>query len=187
MEENYRLYRNIKFKAGLLYQDFIVDLCWQTIGLAIVQYVSEEYQKTVGESRTGAEIKFDEKYGETHNLWIETKEKSHPQGGRNGEYVPSGINRGDNSWLYIIGNYDTVYIFQKTILQILSHDHQIRENNTKTSLGFLLKKSEAIIYAGIILNPNARQKISKIANDLSLLGKELHRLIKENPNQMSLF
>ena len=39
----YQQYRKTKIESGLLYQDFVVDVAWQTIGLAIVQYASKAY------------------------------------------------------------------------------------------------------------------------------------------------
>jgi hypothetical protein len=50
----YEKYRTAKIEGGKIYQDFIVDACWNLLGLAIVQYSSAMYQKNVGESKTGA-------------------------------------------------------------------------------------------------------------------------------------
>lgn len=135
---NYSEYRKDAIEDGLKYQDFVVDRCWDMLGLAIVQYVSRNSQYSAGESRTGVEIKFDRKYAETGNLWIEIAEKAQP---RNGKFAPSGVRRSDNTWLYIIGNYDRIFIFSKKQLQELADSDQfeIRENSTNTSLGFLLK------------------------------------------------
>lgn len=184
MNENYKSYRKTKIESGQLYQDFIVDICWQTIGLAIVQYSSREYQINVGESRTGVEIKHDEKYSKTGNLFIEVAEKAEP---RDGPYSPSGIFRKDNSWLYIIGDYDMIFIFQKQLLRLLSKRYKIIESLTKTSLGYLLPKADAFNYADPILTPNSSTKISKMEKDLLLIGRELHELVKSNPCQLSLF
>lgn len=186
MATNYEDYRQTKIKSGLLFQDFVVDLCWQTIGLAIVQYVSEQYQNKVGESRTGVEIKHDEKVSKTGNLWIEVAEKARP---RNGNYAPSGIYRDDNTWLYIIGDYSTVYIFGKRILRAIcdSRKFPVIENNTKTSRGFLLPIGSAAQYASVVLRPNATERVSKFVCDLANLGRELHAAVRANPAQCVLF
>lgn len=182
----YEKYRTAKIESGKVYQDFVVDACWNLLGLAIVQYSSATYQRTVGESKTGAEIKHDEKFAGSGNLWIEIEEKARP---RPGPYAPAGIYRNDNTWLYIIGNYDHVFIFQKTLLQILHRSGKCRviENNTKTSRGFLLPDSNANKWAAAVLHPNASERISKVIGDMSKLGRELHEATKRNLDQLDLF
>jgi hypothetical protein len=181
----YADYYRVKLESGQLYQDFIVDLLLHTLGLAVVQYASRTYQITVGESRTGVEIKHDEKYAHTGNLWIEVAEKARP---RAGAFVPSGIDRGDNSWLYVIGNYDTVFGFPKTYLRALKEAgrYRVRENLTHTSIGYLLPSQDAHKYAAFVLTPNAATTIAKAA-DLAQLGRVLHAAAKAHPAQGSLF
>jgi hypothetical protein len=184
---SYEAYRNNKIESGLRYQDFAIDLLYQTIGLVVVQYASRMYQISIGESRTGVEIKHDEKYATTGNLWIEVAEKARP---RDGDYFPSGICRDDNSWFYVIGNYDIVFGFQKTLLLALrtqAQKYPIRENKTRTSQGFLLRDEVARRCAAFVLTPNAEQKISKAIGDLHELGRQLHQAVLVNPAQRSLF
>lgn len=184
--KDYERYRLNKMESAAVYQDFVVDVCWNLLGLAIVMYTSKAYQIHVGESKTGAEIKHDEKYAQTGNLWIECAEKARP---REGGYFPAGIFRGDNSWLYIIGDYDTIYIFPKTILQALAEcgRYPIKENRTLTSQGFLLRKKDAEKYAAQVLRPNAAQKVTKAIKDLEAYGRELHAIVKQDSRQCSLF
>lgn len=185
MTESYTEYYKAKLEGGLLYQDFVVDVAWQTIGLAIVQYSSKAYQQAIGESRTGVEIKHNELFGRTGNLWIEVAEKARP---RPGPYAPSGICRNDNSWLYATGNYDTIFFFSKKLLRQLNASGRVRiiENKTKTSQGFLLTAEDAAKYAMIVLLPNSQNKISKLATDLSEEGRRLHSIVKALPGQGSL-
>lgn len=180
---SYEAYRANKIESGLLYQDFVVDLLLQTMGLAVVQYASKFYQMQVGESRTGVEIKHDEKYAATGNLWIEVAEKARP---RAGDYAPSGIDRDDNTWLYVIGNYDIVFGFSKTLLRGLKTRYRILENNTKTSKGFLFPGDHATKYAAFIVAPHAETKVVKAIRDLQQLGAELHKIVCSNPAQASL-
>lgn len=183
---SYDKYYKAKLEAALLYQDFVIDVSMQAIGLAIVQYASRAYQQGVGESRTGVEIKHDDKFRTTGNLWIETAEKAKP---RPGDYASSGIYRNDNAWLYVIGDYDTIFYFSKRFLQQLhaSERYQVRENHTKTSLGFCLPEIDAHRYAVMVLKPKAQQKIAKLAFDLAEAGKLLHQIVKANPAQQTLF
>jgi hypothetical protein len=183
---SYAEYYKAKLDGALVFQDFVVDVAWQTMGLAIVQYSSKLYQAKVGESRTGVEIKHDEKFKETENLWIEVAEKARP---RHGDYVPSGIFRNDNAWLYAIGDYDTIFFFSKKFLRQLAESGRVRifPNHTKTSRGFLLCKADALKYAMIVLLPKAADKISKLATDLSEEGRQLHSIVKALPGQGVLF
>ena len=77
----YDAYRANKIESGLLFQDFVVDVLLQTLGFAVVTNSSRAYQHTVGESRTGVEIKHDERFADTGNLWIEVAEKARPRPG----------------------------------------------------------------------------------------------------------
>lgn len=184
---NYDAYRANKIESGQLYQDFVVDACWNLLGLAVVQYTSKLYQQQVGESKTGVEIKHDEKYATTENLWIELAEKARP---RSGPYAKSGVNRSDNTWLYVIGDYDTIFIFAKTLLQALASGGRYRllENNTKTSVGYLLPDADAKKYAAQILYPNAERKLGKAIKDLQQAGRELHEAVMRPPGrQLDLF
>lgn len=183
---SYQAYRANKIESGLLYQDFVVDCLLQIVGLAVVQYSSRFYQTQVGESRTGVEIKHDELYAKTGNLWIECAEKAVP---RAGDYAQSGINRADNSWLYVIGNYDIIFAFQKRLLQAIatSKKYHHLENKTKTSVGFLLPNADARKYAAFILTPNAEEKVAKAIVDLQDLGRTLHAAALSNPAQGTLF
>jgi hypothetical protein len=182
----YEKYRTAKIESGKVYQDFVVDACWNLLGLAIVQYSSALYQQNIGESKTGAEIKCDEQFARTGNLWIEIEEKARP---RPGAYVPSGIYRSDNTWLYIIGDYDHVFIFQKTLLQLLHRSDRWRvfANGTATSRGFLLSATDATKWAAAILHPLAAERITTVIGDMSRLGRELHEATKRDLNQLDLF
>jgi hypothetical protein len=184
-EPEYREYRNNQIESGAQFQDFVVSVCWQTIGLAIVQYSSKLYQQTVGESRTGAEIKNDRNFCTSGNLYIELMEKAEP---REGPYAMSGINRTDNSWLFIIGDYDTIFIFAKSILLGLYRTGKYREveNKTKTSRAFLLPVEDAQRYAAVILEPKASDKIKKISAELKSITSDMFKKLTDK-QQMLLF
>lgn len=186
MGTNYKDYYKAQLEDGKLYQDFVVDACLTLLGLVIQPYSSRAYQMAIGESRTGAEIKHDKKYAKTGNLWIELAEKATQ---RIGPYVESGINRDDNTWLFIIGDYDTIYIFGKKFLKALADSgrYKLIENKTGTSVGFLLRKADAEKYAIAILTPNASEKVASMTADIETLARELHNILKQDPRQSSLF
>ena len=186
MSGAYSKYYRQQLQNGQLFQDFVVDFCWTHLGLAVVQYNSKVYQQAVGESRTGVEIKFDMKFKNTRNLWIEVAEKARP---RPGAYAESGINRSDNTWLYCIGDYDKFYIFAKVFLVALAQSgrYRILENGTKTSEGYLLPEKDADKYAAAVLTPNAASKVTSAIHDAAQLGAVLYALAKEPSQQLSLF
>lgn len=102
------------FKEALKFQDFVVDLMLKEFGLAITNYSSEYYQYNFGENRQGIEIKLDKEMLHYGNVSIEVAEKTEA---KNENWIESGILRNDNSWLYIQGNYDIVFIFGKEHLK----------------------------------------------------------------------
>lgn len=187
MADDYEAYRQNKIESGCCFQDFVADLVLRETGIAIATYTSRLYQMRAGESRQGFEIKHDERYKQTGNLYIETAEKARP---RPGAYAASGIFRNDNTWLYIIGNYDEVFCLQKSLLRALAHSghYRIITNGTCTSQGFLLPGSDANRIAALILRPGAEQRIVKGGiEQLHRDGKELYRILTADPAQPDLW
>jgi hypothetical protein len=142
METNYSTYYQSQLEESCQYQDFVADKLYEH-GIILINYTSKEYQQKKGENKLGLEIKHDKKFRTTGNFWIELKEKSNPV---NASYVDSGIYRSDNTWIYAIGDYNTVYLFGKKMLSYLSSKYELRENNTKTSVGYLLPVADADKY-----------------------------------------
>lgn len=140
MTENYKE----MLQKGLEYQDFITDLLLSEIGISLSTYSSKKYQYDIGENKQGIEIKFDDRYKETGNLYIEVEEKSNAN---NWYYVNSGIYRNDNTWLYLIGDYNEVFIFSKKQLIILHEKNIYKLVKTPTSIGFLIPKNDAEKYS----------------------------------------
>ncbi len=139
-------------ERGAYYEDFIKDLMFLK-GLAITSYKGKNNQFDIGENLAGIEIKFDSRCVDMNHLWIETAEKSKSQ---NKEWYPSGVCREDNSWLYIQGNYDKVWIFAKRDLRDCYELKKCREwaffqenpykmppDNTATGRGFELPMDRA--------------------------------------------
>lgn len=134
------------FEEALSFQDFVVDLLIKELGFVISNYSSKYYQYNFGENRQGVEIKLDMRILETGNVSIEVAEKSRAD---INNWTPSGIMRPDNTWLYIQGNYDIVFIFGKTILQGIYRAKYIDKVWTPkpTIKTFLLPIKEAEKYA----------------------------------------
>jgi len=133
-------YYNDMLKKGLSYQDFVVEKLYD-IGLPIISYASKEYQIKFGENKCGFEIKFDDRLEETGNFYIEIAEKSNSN---NFNFIPSGIYRADNTWLYLQGNYKKIYIFAKNQLRKLYESNQYKKIEISTSQGFLLSLKVAL-------------------------------------------
>ena len=123
------------YEQGIEFQDFVFDVL-KRLGIFIIYYASKKFQNEFGESHAGFEIKYDagiKKYGK--NLFIETYEKSHPS---NENWVPSGINRRDNTWLYLQGDYEKIYVFGKNHLKMKARDYGEFIIPAQTAKGFLL-------------------------------------------------
>jgi hypothetical protein len=134
-------YYNEKLEQGLEFQDVVTDELYKR-GIVVVGYASRKKQYSVGENMLGAEIKRDGLFRSTGNLYIETAEKSHPD---NTCYISSGIYRKDNSWLYVIGDENTIYIFSTKYLQMLEPRYEQKVKTT--SKGFVMPIDDAEKYS----------------------------------------
>ncbi len=122
-------------EIGLKFQDYVMEKIFIELGIPISYYSSKENQIGKGENLQGIEIKFDDKFKDTGNLYIEIAEKSNAN---NKFFVQSGIYRDDNTWLYIIGDYDNLFIFYKHHLIEFHKKGLCKEVETLTSKGYLL-------------------------------------------------
>lgn len=137
-------YYERKLQQGLEYQDFVSDKL-RVEGFNIGVYSSRKYQLQHGESAIGIEIKFDNRFSETGNLYIETHEKSDA---RMQNYVLSGINREDKTWGYLIGNYNEAFLLNKKQLREIcgwaierQRNYNMYRRETPTSKGLTIPVS----------------------------------------------
>lgn len=143
-EEYNNGYYQRKLQQGLEFQDVVTKELYQR-GIVVVGYASRRFQNSEGENMLGAEIKRDDNFRTTGNLYIETAEKSHPD---NPRFVPSGIMRQDNSWLFVIGDEQTIYIFSTKYLRMLVKQKKWRFIGDKpTSQGYLMPIDDAEKYS----------------------------------------
>jgi len=133
-------------EAGQRFEDFVTDVLYRN-GIPVVGHASRQYQLR-GENKAGIEIKFDRRFAETRNLYIETEERSHPD---RPHVVQGGIYRPDNSWLYLIGDRSILFIFSKTMLRGLHARGSYAPVEIATSRGFLLPELAARRYAARII------------------------------------
>lgn len=144
-EESREKYKNgyyhDKLEQGLEFQDVVTEALYHR-GIVVVGYASRVFQNKRGENMLGAEIKNDAMFRETGNLYIEVAEKSHPD---KPNYTPSGIMRADNSWLYVIGDIETVWIFSTKYLVMLKDRYP--KVQKPTSIGYLMRLAAADKYA----------------------------------------
>lgn len=96
-----------KLEEAWEYQDFITQKLVK-IGISVNAYQSKTYQMKYGESASGIEIKNDRKMKETNNIYIEFNQIT-----LRGSHKDSGVCQKDDSWLYVIGDYEKFYIFSK--------------------------------------------------------------------------
>lgn len=133
-------YYKAKLEEGLQFQDYVTCELYKR-GIIVVGYSSRRYQNLCGENLLGAEIKRDGRFRETGNLYIEIAEKSHPD---KDAFIDSGIKRQDNSWLFVIGDEKTIYMFSTKYLQMLCHRYKCVAGNT--SKGYLMPVEDADKY-----------------------------------------
>lgn len=138
----YGEYYHQMLEDSLEYQDFLTREL-SKVGIHIQCFSSKKYQWDIGESNNGVEVKFDKMFSKTGNLWIETHEKSNPA---NCHYAASGINR-DGILHWIQGDYGIAFMFSKKelsrFLSLNSHRLQFKENNSHSSMGYLISKFDA--------------------------------------------
>jgi len=136
------------FEVGNEFQDFVcIELARD--GIILQNINSKKFQFKTGENLQGFEIKYDARCtgdagtSSTGRLSIEISEKSEAT---NKDYIPSGIYRNDNSWLYIHGNYMGFWIFSKKILIALHKTKKYEESELPTIKKFYLPISVADKY-----------------------------------------
>lgn len=118
------------------------------IGILVQAFASQAHQFGTGESSQGVEIKLDTRFTETKQLSIEVAEKTKAE---NALWVPSGIYRNDNTWLYVQGNYDVVFVFAKKTLRRLHQSMLLTHHEIATLQGFFLPLVLAEAHAAIVI------------------------------------
>lgn len=126
-------------QRGLEFQDWVQDQMLIQYAIPILNYSSIEKQVKVGENRNGIEIKYDAKFRQTGNLFIEVEERSTPTS----TWHPSGPMKNDNSWAMAIGDKTTVYVLPMRFLRRLWQANRYRRVDTPTAVGFLLPVADA--------------------------------------------
>lgn len=132
-------YYERQLQEGLEFQDYVSEILYNN-GIIIRSFLSKKYSEK-GENKFGIEIKYDKKFVKTGNLYLEYSEKKNSN---NKKYIPSGISKFEDSWLYCIGNYDVFYIFGTHDLYIRRDEFMYKE--TPTSIGYLMKTEQAEKY-----------------------------------------
>jgi hypothetical protein len=139
MLENQTPYYQKMYAEGTEYQNFVLEVLKKEYGWLITPHNTREEQFTIGENSAGFEVKYDKKFRATGNLWIECQERRTIYV----PYSPAGIFRDDNAWLFIMGDYKTLYIFSKKQLRVECEKRRKIINHMDTSVGFLLPIKEA--------------------------------------------
>jgi len=120
---------------GKEYENFVRKVLKEKMNLSVDVYKNIQDQYNIGESEQGFEIKYDKRYKETNNIYIEVAEKTNKN---NLNFIDSGIYRNDNSWILLIGNFDVIYFFGINTLRLLYETDRFKKVKTETSKAFLL-------------------------------------------------
>lgn len=138
------------FEDGLEFQDWVCDVLARKRHIIIQNLSSRKYQFEYGENLQGIEIKLDRRCTETGRLSIEIAEKS---AAHNNNWVPSGIYRNDNTWLYIQGNQSVLFLFARNLLRRYHAKAHPLEHEEKTVKGYFLKLDVAHVIAATVVHP----------------------------------
>ncbi len=148
-------------EIGHEFQDFIVERLIKDMGISVSIFQSKKYQFEKGESLQGVEIKYDARSTgdctyyqceQTGNVGIEIAEKSNADIKK---WTPSGIYRLDNSWLYIVGNYQQAWVFAKKHLILLHKSGKFRTIQTLPTIQSMLlpiKDADAYCAKKLVFN-----------------------------------
>ena len=131
-----------KQQEGLEFESYIMDWFCSQKNINLSHYTLLKEQINKGENRQGIEIKNDQRFQETGNLFISVE--------RDYGYkkYESGIYK-NQSWLYVIGNENEFYIFAtKHLKQYYEHNKPQLFDGFKSikngvEKGFLLSKKQA--------------------------------------------
>jgi len=141
------------YEDGIEFQDFVCEKMLSELGIAFTNYQSMKFQFASGENKQGIEIKLDKDITSTLNASIEIAERTR----KDRVFVPSGIYRNDNSWLYIQGNYKIIFIFAKNILMLLHKSGRYKDEvpvKVPTIKRFLMPLDDAWKYAAKVIEFN---------------------------------
>lgn len=140
-------------EEGNIFLDYVLDKLHEK-GIVTFAYTSRKNQFGKGETKAGIEMKLDKKIEQFGSMFIETDAKD-----SDGIYRPSGIYAGNNTWLYIQGDYNNAYAFSVKTLRYLHikkgadglfYYNRI-ETPIKTAKGFKLPITAAEKYCEFIL------------------------------------
>jgi hypothetical protein len=127
------------FQDGMEFQDFVCTVLARN-NVILQNLASKKYQLNVGENLQGFEIKLDRRCTETGRLSIEVAEKSRAD---MPSWIPSGIYRKDNAWLYIQGNEKILFVFAKNLLVAWDQKNKPARDETPTVRKFYLSLVQA--------------------------------------------
>ena len=136
------------YNIGIEFEDFVCIHLAKS-GVILQNIHSKKFQYETGENLQGFEIKYDARSlgcnntEATKQLSIEIAEKSKKD---IPFYTPSGIYRGDNAWLYIIGNYKAIWVFSVSILRLLHESGRYTEHTLPTIKKYHLPLKDAQKY-----------------------------------------
>ena len=181
-------YYKDQLERGLLYQDFVYEIL-SRYGINTVAYSSRLFQQKLGENKAGIEIKFDDKYATTGNLYLEIAEKSNPA---NPRFIESGIYRDCSE--YVIGNYDIIFRLATSVLRLMHRAGKLRSVEIPTSKGVLLPGAEAERVAIAVYRPSCSGQMAEVIATAKASSVDSRKAIgallsamKVDPNQLALF
>jgi hypothetical protein len=113
-------------------------------GIPIVRHETKRAQISYGDVRIGpdhVELKLDQHFVETGNLFIEVEEKRRAE---QAAWIASGIFASSEARWYGVGDYRDFFLFNRDALRQVARPERIITIKRGTSRGFLMKSSERL-------------------------------------------
>lgn len=139
-------YYTVQRALGEAYERYIVARLHRE-GIPIVRHETQAAQFAHGDVRIGAdhvEIKLDQQFAVTTNLYIETAEKRRRE---QATWTPSGIFSRSTARWYGIGDYRDWFLFEREHLRQNARAERLLTIARGTSQGYLMRSSERLTLA----------------------------------------
>jgi hypothetical protein len=113
-------------------------------GIPAERHDTKDSQIRYGDMRIGpdhVELKYDQKFVETGNLFIEVAEKRRAE---QAQWMPSGIYASSLARWYGVGDHRDWFLFERVALRDVARPERIITIKRATSQGFLLRPAERV-------------------------------------------
>lgn len=135
-----------RLKIGLEKQDKISIEVFKKLGIPLINFASAKYQGNFGENIQGIEIKFINTLPEAFRIEYERRKDEES------EWIPSGINKSDRSYMMFLGNDSEAHLFfikhLKAFIKDPKNKNLLNPGSSPTGKWYTVKKKDIIHLCG---------------------------------------